>query len=267
MKKQYLLPLTAILGSVAAFALRFLQNRTGFEATTGLPIPGNFAGLSLIILLFVLAAGLLLLSRRLPEGNTIFPTLFSTSDAALLTLPVMGILLMGVSGALELASIPLGDTIPPHIAGGGLPVMVSISAATALLPAIALFPTIAACRLKEDTAPCNIDCQLLLVPPVCLVVRLVLTYRAVSIHPSLETYYVELLALIFLTLGFYRLASIAFQGNRLRQFSFYTGLAVILSITTLADGGQISSLLLYGGAALTLLGFQLLACTHSDEPA
>ena len=267
MKKQFLFPLVVILGSIPAFALRLLQNRTGFEAVTGLPIPGNFAGLALPLLLAALAAVLFLLARRFPNEPASFSTLFSTSDSALLTLPVMGILLMGVSGILELASILLGETIPPHFAGGESPVMVSLSAATALLPAIALFPIIAACRQTDAAEPRSIDGQLLLVPPVCLVVRLVLTYRNVSINPSLEMYYVELLALVFLTLGFYRLAGIACQTGRVRRFSLYTGLAVVLSFVTMADGGQIAGLLLYAGGALTLVGFQLLAASNIRDAA
>lgn len=44
--------------------------------------------------------------------------------------------------------------------------------------------------------------SLLLVPVVCFVIRLVLVYRVDSINPVLSDYYLELLALVFLTLGF-----------------------------------------------------------------
>ena len=67
MKKQSFLPLLALVGGVAAFVLRLLQNRTGFEAATGLPIPGNAPGLALVALLAVLALAFLLLVRRLPR--------------------------------------------------------------------------------------------------------------------------------------------------------------------------------------------------------
>ena len=96
-------------------------------------------------------------------------------------------------------------------------------------------------------------------PPVALVVRLVLTYRLDSINPALEAYYVELLGLVFLTLGFYRLSSFAFGAGRTRRFALYTGAAVVLSLAALTDGAAgISSTLLYLGGALTLLGFLLL---------
>ena len=54
MSKQYALPLAAVLGGAAAFVLRLLQNQTGFEPETGLPIPGNLAGMSLVVLLLSL---------------------------------------------------------------------------------------------------------------------------------------------------------------------------------------------------------------------
>ena len=60
MKKQSFLPLLALVGGVAAFVLRLLQNRTGFEAATGLPVPGNVPGLVLVALLAVLALMFLL---------------------------------------------------------------------------------------------------------------------------------------------------------------------------------------------------------------
>ena len=41
MKKPLLLPFIALVGGAAAAVLRLLQNTTGFEEGTGLPIPGN----------------------------------------------------------------------------------------------------------------------------------------------------------------------------------------------------------------------------------
>ena len=41
MKKYAVYPLLALAGGAAAFVLRLAQNRTGFEAATGLPVAGN----------------------------------------------------------------------------------------------------------------------------------------------------------------------------------------------------------------------------------
>ena len=106
MKKQSFLPLLALVGGVAAFVLRLLQNRTGFEAATGLPIPGNAPGLALVALLAVLALAFLLLVRRLPreaDPGPAFPEEFSSGSAGQVFLPVAGALLMLLSGLADLA--------------------------------------------------------------------------------------------------------------------------------------------------------------------
>ena len=54
MKKYNALPLAAVAGGAVAFVLRLLQNRTGFEAETGLAIPGNLFGIVLVVLLVIL---------------------------------------------------------------------------------------------------------------------------------------------------------------------------------------------------------------------
>lgn len=266
MKKQPLLLLMILLGSVAALILRLLQNRTGFEPSTGLPIPGAPMGLALVGLLAALAAILLLLVRRVPQDAAPdFPTSFSTENTGLLTLPVMGILLLGLSGLADAAIILVPEVVPGTVSNIS-PHARLLFAATALLSAITLFPAAAACRKKET--PRTINGNLLLVPPVCLVVRLVLTYRLASVNPFLQTYYVELLALVFMTLAFYRLSSFAFGSGRSQRYAFYSAAAVILSVTSLADGGQLSDILLHAGSGLTLLGFLLLHLwCRPEEPA
>ena len=90
-------------------------------------------------------------------------------------------------------------------------------------------------------------------------IRLVLTYRLDSVNPVLAAYYVELLALVFLTLGFYRLSSFAYKAGRTRRFALYTSAAVVLCLAALADSGcTFPARLLYAGGAVTLLGFLLL---------
>ena len=98
---------------------------------------------------------------------------------------------------------------------------------------------------------------LLLVPVCCLVVRLVLTYRVVSVDPSLTDYYTELLAVVFLALAFYRLSSFAFRAGRTRRFAVYAALAIAFCLATLADRPDPARLLFYLGGAVTLFGFLL----------
>lgn len=277
MKKNLALPALAVLGGAAAFVLRLLQNRTGFEPDTGLPIPGNLPGLALIVLLVLLTAVLCVLVWKLPKEQgpgPAFPQDFSTADARLLMLPVMGVLLMALSGLADLAQ-GLGIALPSapdlndaYVLTATMEVYLSgpifsqkvllLMGVLSLISAGGLLLAVVSCRPREDRQP--VPGTVLLIAPAALVVRLVLTYRIDSVSPALEAYYVELLALVFLTLGFYRLSAFAFQAGRTRRFALYAVPAVVLSLASLADSGTANPAAppLYLGGSLTLLGFLLL---------
>ena len=281
MKKHVLFPLAAFAGGAVAFVLRLLQNRTGFDAI-GLPLSGNIPGIALIAVLLLSAALLFVLSRSLsPAGEVSFPQSFAVENPTHLFLPVAGILLMAIAGLADLyealtfnnllvqiqsAADPYSSTIPEAAVQAGFSSASQLILGIAsLLSAGALFLAVLACRKQESSPLCG---TFLLVTPVALVVRLVMTYRIDSINPSLEAYYVELLALIFLTLAFYRLSSFAFGDGRLPRFALLSGLAAVCSLATLADGGpHLSSLLLYLGGSVTVLGFLLLFFAPSGSPA
>lgn len=287
MKKRLLLPMAAAAGGAAALVLRLLQNKTGFEAATGLPIPGNAPGLALAVLLAVLAAALCLLARLLPaedEDGPFFPEDFRTGNAALVALPVVGIFLMAVSGALDIAAGAslLGPMDLESIGGADGPSVTWIAGITAsgftftprarvlagalvLIAAVSLFPAAACCRRRPGVRPRTASPALLLIPPVCMVARLVLAYRVDSVNPALQAYYVEILALSFMTLAFYRLSSLAYHAVKRRRFALYASAAVALCLAALPDGEGLSALLLYAGGAATLMGFLLLWLTGGQS--
>jgi len=281
MDKRYALPLTAALGGAAGCVLRLLQNRTGYEADTGLPIPGNPAALALAVLLLGLGIALVLTSRLLPseeDPGPILPRDFSTDSTALLTLPMCGVFLIALSGLADLAesirALPEGLVSSQHaiygvLREGGLGYTAqgqSLMGVLELLAAAGLFPVLAGCRQREQAPRRRAPSGITLLPVAALVVRLVLTYRIDSVNPSLSMYYVELLALVFMALGFYRLSSFAYQTGRTRRFGLYAGAAVVLCVASLADGSAyLSSLLLYTGGALALFGFLLLRISNEAE--
>lgn len=283
MDKRYTLPLTAALGGAAAWVLRLLQNRTGFEADTGLPVPGDPATLALAVLLAGLGAALALASRLLPaeeDPGPVLPRDFSTASAGLLTLPMCGVFLIALSGLADLAEsfrmLPAEGIVSSRHAiygilrAGGMgysPRSQLLMGVLALAAAASLFPVLAGCRRREGVPPSRrAPSAITLLPVGALVVRLVLTYRIDSVNPSLSMYYVELLALVFLTLAFYRLSSFAFQAGQTRRFALYAGAAVVLCAASLADGSAyLSSLLLYAGGAVTLLGLLLLRIANAIE--
>lgn len=283
MNKRYLIPLTAVGGGTIALVLRWLQNAFGFEVHTGLPIAGHPAGIVLVLWLAVLAAALIVLARQLPK-ESIYPEDFAADDARQALLPVMGALLFGLSGVLDVAAIAVPELVSDG--RGFTPVIRLIFAATTLVPAAALFQAASVCRhvndlpeedeedaegideTEEEIAeeePSDTAHAYLLAVPVCLVVRLVLAYRVYSVNPTLEEYYIPLLALVLMIMAFYRLSGSAFRAGETRRFAPYAAGAVVLCIASLADRAALSEVLLYTGGAMTLLGFLLLRVFRWDN--
>lgn len=273
LNRSILLPALSLLGGAAAFLLRLLQNRTGFEADTGLPVPGNPWAIALMAALVLLAAAVWCLSRWVPDEVSAPPSSFEAafaSPAALpLTILIAGLFLTALSGAADLAA-GLGIILPGPDAAYEAEVFLPAQRDTAALLCGVLSLLIAAsgmaaaisCRrsskdVTEKNSSKEFNPNLLLVAPICLVVRLVVTYRDLSVDPSLSAYYVEILALVCTTLAVYRLSSFGFQCGRTRRFFQYAAAAVILCMAALADGDSISSMLFYAGSALTLWGWML----------
>lgn len=263
MKKKLFFPALTLWGGAAAAILRLVQNRTGFEAETGLAVPGNPAGIALAGLIVVLAAAFFLLSRQLPKAEKeTFPASFSTKESTFLMLPVIGSFLMILSGAADLFAGLGGDAIfAPN-----LHILLGVFAAAS---AVCLLGSASACRSGKWQTAADFNGTLLLPVVVLLVARLVLIYRVCSIDPTLAAYAMEMLALLFLTLGYFRLSAFAFGEGKTSSFAFYTALAVLFSLASLADYGThitaISSLLLCAGGATALLGFLVLRLCAPEE--
>lgn len=243
----------------AGFALRLLQNRTGFEPDTGLPIPGNIPAMALPALLVLAAVAVYLLACRcLPQKaeEKSFGELFRLEDKGGLSAVLAGGCIMAASGVLELLDTVGGSAaavsadgmevvaVGAGTGGSGMAIGVLSAAAGICLVAGAIL-----CR-KEHTQP-----LILLAVPVCLLVRLILVYRLRSTDPVLADYYLEILGLMFLILAVYRLSGFAVQMGRPRLFAFYAGVTAVLALTMLPDGVSSAGLLMLGGA-LALTGFQ-----------
>lgn len=259
MKKSCSDFILAVLFGLAGFALRLLQNRTGFEPDTGLPVSGNLPASLLPVLLALAGAALYLVIRRSLPGRVPelpFARLFRLGNRGLLTIALLGACTMALSGVLELANTLGGSAAAvsadgmeivasPAGAGGSVVLTAVLSAAAgACMAAGILF-----CRKTEEPP------LILLAVPVCLLARLILVYRLRSTDPVLTDYYLELLGLMLLILGTYRLSGFAAQAGRPRIFALYTGLTAVLALTMLADGPSAAALLTLGGA-LALGGFR-----------
>lgn len=266
MKDHRNLTMVMLAGGAVALALRLWQTLTGFEVNTGLAVSGHPAGVVLPLVLVALALVLVLLCRKLPGGTDRreFAQVFATESAAQLTVIVMGVFMMAAGGALQMLFALMGGGLQGVLQDGGMmlsvvwmgavsPKEVMILGALAVVSAVCLFPAVAACRRGELSSG-----SMLLVPVVCLVVRLVMLYRINSIDPVLQGYFVELLAVVFAALAFYQLAGFAFGQGNARWYGICSGLAVVLCLTVLGDMPDVSGTLFYGGCALSALGFWLL---------
>lgn len=274
MKKYILYPLLALIGGIAAFALRLMQNRTGYESSTGLPTTGNFYAVAVPVLLIAVAVLFLFLVRRLPteRGKTplTFSNYFRSTGAGAPALMVMGAFLWIASGALHILSgFVLLNTVGSNTAlyttttGTAVvsPFLSVLVGVLSVLSGVFLFPVISACRYRKHRAdtPAKVGKGgTLLIPVACLVIMLVITYREDSVNPTLSAYYVELLAIAGMILTFYRTVSFAYREGRTRRFVFYALITIVLCSTALADAHPITETLFYGGGALLILGFVLL---------
>lgn len=263
----WLLPALAAMGGAAAFLLRLIQDRTGFETGTGLPIPGAPAAIALVVLLAVLCAAIGVLSLRLPKGDGSDPAFpFPAVMRWQLALPLTGCLLMALAGAADLIE---GLGSPPLLSdrsdaadllgagsiglGGGIQVLCGI---LSLLTALGWLSACAVCARGDRP----FRAEILLIAPAALVVRLVAIYRVCSVDPVLADYAAGLVALTLLVLGSWSLSAFAFRAGDLRRYAFYTGCAVVFCLCSLADAPRyLSSSLIFAGCSLVLLGFLLLA--------
>lgn len=156
MRRYAVFPILALGGGCAAFVLRLLQWRTGFEPDTGLPIPGTPFGVLTAALAALVMVLCVLLRKKLPaetEGTPLFPAGFA-ADPGILTLAVAGVFLMAAAG---LADIAAGMGVQ------ALPGMADLSAVSrreqlilgmlTLAAAVCLFPAIPACRAADREAP------------------------------------------------------------------------------------------------------------------
>lgn len=240
--------LAALMGAIC-FALRFMQQKTGFEAETGLARSGNLYAILLPILLLAFAAVLIFAIRPTPfaviAAKRPFGDLFSMEEkTGAKAFAVCGILAMMAAGALEVfEAVSITRDTLSLVAGAFL-----------VVAGVCLFLTVKALGGGEEG-----DGTYLLAAVCCAVVQLVASYRVYAIDPVLQGYYVELLALTAHVLAFYALAGFYFSGRGFGRFCFFTLAALVLTLTSLADRHALSELLAFLGMSGAEVGILMAA--------
>lgn len=270
MKQRDLFKVVPAALGIVCCGVRLLQDRTGFEPETGLPIPGA-ASVVLPVLLAVSALLLLALALRTqPKGlvERPFAQRFDLTRNGALTTALLGAGVMMFSGAWELMEalgggqdvILSADGMELIARGGGADRAGVFMGALSVAAGACLLAGLLLPRRSEETAPLP-----LLGVPVCLLARLVFVYRLHSVDPVLAEHYLEILGLAAMILAFYRLSGFAVGAGSLRFWALYTGMTVVLALTMAADGGSAAVLEL--GGAIALLALRGMARPVDAPPA
>jgi len=236
MKKEHFLFLPLVLGG-GGFLLRVIQCITVFDPATGLARPHIMLYLPPLYLFAVLLL-FVFLARRQSKGAAAFDDVFLPPTKELTAIFVAGALLMLACGGLFLFEQLVMRKILPMVVG-----------ALAIAAGVALFLAVYRWR-REDVFG-----NLLLLPVLFEVVRLLDVYRLYSSHPVMTLYYVPVLAVAAAAFAFYQLSAFAFSQGSRRMLHVFLPMGIVLSMTALADAVAMSEAGMHLGAATVFFAF------------
>ena len=235
MQKYIAAPTAALAGGAAGFGLRFWSLRTGFEAGTGLPIPGAPANLSLIVMTFavvLLIGGVLWRMCRTAPVLT-YDQAFRCESSLAMTADVVSAMLLAGSGLLFLWNYMKGQA--PNIFHCVLAALLVAAGGCVLLTG----------RNNYRGQGGGSFNGLLLLPAYTFCLWLILTYQVRAGDPVILDYVYQLLAIICGLLGLYFTADFSFEKGKVVP-ALWTGLlAVYFSCVCLADLSGWADMALY----------------------
>ena len=250
MRKDRFLPLLALVGGGAGFALRSWQLAEAYDEQTGLFRWEAPATIALVLLLAVMAALFAVMLRGGVLPTDYAQAFYCPSDGYLI-LMMAGSLLMLASAALgllesrkqlELWQAGLTTTVP---------VMLFL---TAVLAVAAGYGAWKLGRGNHRGALSEDYPLLAALPAYALLPWIVSVYQENSREPELMLFMFNLLAVIFAVLGFYNGACFAFEHPRPKLCLVTSLLAVVLLLTALADPPSMFHAVMSLGCVLLLLG-------------
>lgn len=226
---------------ILLFALRLLQNQTGFDRDTGLSL-SSVPGAALIACLAAAAVLEFWLARRKSRDPAPFSASFAAPEREL-PLLVCGCILLSGGGILLAMLAVTGAT-------GGI--AAAVAGLLGLTSGAGFLLLIRKMRLGEE-APVA-----LVLPSLFFGVFLVLAvYLPEAADPVLPRYYLRVLAAAMVSYVFSQLSGFFREESRPRIFIPMANLAVLVCIAVLADGGPALTLV-FSGCALVVSGFLLL---------
>lgn len=225
------LPLLAVGLCVPGVALRALHLRGGFEAGSGLPLPGNgwlWCCIALFAVCAVLYAGL---ARPLAaRGAQPFEQLLGTDSPLFRVAAVIAGLLLLVGGVFYLYLT--ATTVEQDAVGWARPVEWVYALVTLLAGACAI--GLAKAQGHEMTAT---SAKLTLPPLLWSCLHLLVTYRMTCTDPKLPSFAFGLVGDVLVVLAFYQLARLLYDKPQPALLAFFAALAATVCLSDLGGYG------------------------------
>ncbi len=241
MLKKYLLLLVAVLGGGGGLLLRRVHLQNGFEADTGLPIPGAFSTSMIAIYVLVLVALLLILS--ISAGRTeISPAITQERRKT----PILALLCFTASAALSLAAAIMDfRSLQVYVAQTQyeprMAVMLFLFAALTVLAGAGIFLI----GLQHHRGKSLAQSGLLLLPAFSCCLWLLYSYQHWVSDPIVGDYIFALFAIMSGMLAHYFIASQSYQKPRATLLLLFTSIAIFLSFLSLSYGDSMTSTFLF----------------------
>lgn len=262
MKKAYALPATALWCGVTGMGLRGGNLRNGYEAATGLPIPGQVTFWLVWTWLIAAAVCLVFICKKNTAQEKYLENFQAPNTWAQVTTGLSGALLFlsGAYGAQSLAGLNQDTRFSPGL--------ILFTVAAILAGVGMLFLALANGKKFLPKAPLS-----LLLPGFCGCGWLLCVFQTYSFQPVISSYGILVLAAAATTAACYFLSAFAYDKPRPWAFRWTATVAVVLLFTDLADWRDPMTVSLELGFILFLLtqlyvlDFRQLHPAVLEEPA
>ena len=249
MRKELVLPVTAIVGGAIGFFLRRLELATAFEPDTGLPIEGMPVTWALIALSAAVAVVLLLLCLGVGKGfEGGYDQAFRARDAAPYMMGMTaGAFLTAAAGVLLLLKLPRLYA-EASLETSGFPMFSLVP--MVLLSVLCLASAWSMLMLGKNNYRGEEKGRYsawLLIPAYTCCMWLIVSYQEHSGDPIILDYVYQLFSVIAAVLGCYFLSGFGFGRSRPAAAAFFSAEAMYFALVTLADTHEPAFLLLYAG--------------------
>ena len=254
MRKAFLLPGLAVVGGGVGLALRRWHLETAFEPDTGLPIAGQPATIALLAFSVVLALLLALLTGRIHR-------IFDSKEPAFSAKGSFPVLLCLVAAG-GLAAIS-GVSVLLLQLRGEFNVIRMVQGVLCILAAVAFLAM--GRSYYRGSAPSS-SSVLPLLPGYAACFWLMASYQVWSKDPVISDYVCFLFALVFGAMSYYFIASFSFGKSPVFATCLTGLLGVYCAIVTIADGHNLTDLLLLLALILYLLPHLFILIGRDSAP-